>query len=138
MIIIDEYLSMRVVNGRWPEEMPDGELGLPMMAHWRLIQAMHQPRGGQLTQALAELSDSARSSLRRPHPEVLQVLDPRPLLDDAGRLVALYGGSLRNGEILAAGIANHADLWFGRADNVGPAITSGATELGLAVHVVPA
>lgn len=66
---------------------------------------------------------------------MLQVLDARPLLDDAARLAARYGGGLRNAEILAAGIANRADLWFGTSANVGPAIADGAVQLGLDVHV---
>jgi hypothetical protein len=65
----------------------------------------------------------------------VRVLDPRPLLDDAARLAARYGGGLRNAEILAAGIANQAELWFGTPANVGPAIADGAVQLGLDVHV---
>lgn len=71
MIIIDEYIAVRVILGRWPAAMPDDDLGLPIMGHWRLLQAMHQPRGGQLTRILAEVSEAGRSSLRWPHPEVL-------------------------------------------------------------------
>jgi hypothetical protein len=105
------------------------------MGHWRLLQALHKPRGGQLTRILAQVSDSARSSLRWPHPEVVRVLDPRPLLDDAARLAALYGGSLRNAEILSAGLAHRAQLWFGNLANVGPSTADGAGQLGLSVHV---
>lgn len=135
MLIIDEYIAVRVVVGDWPTEMPDDEVALPMMGHWRLLQALHHPRGGQLTRILAAISDPARTALRWPHPEVLQVLDPRPLLDRAAALAARYGGGLRNAEILAAGIANRAELWFGTPANVGPTITDGAAGLGLAVHV---
>ena len=136
MMIIDEYLAVRVVLGRSPAEMPDDELGLPTMGHWRLLQALHHPRGGQLTNVLAELSESDRDALRWPHPEMLRVLDSRPLLDEAARLAAQFGGSLRRAEILAAGRANNqAALWFGRSNNVGPAVASGAAELGLGIHV---
>jgi hypothetical protein len=135
VIIIDEYIAVRVVLGRWPHDMPDDELALPTMGHWRLLQALHNPRGGQLTRILSPLPEPDRASLRWPHPEVMQVLDPRPLLDDAARLAARFGGGLRNAEILAAGIANHAQLWFGTPTNVGPPITDGAVQLGLEVHV---
>jgi hypothetical protein len=135
MIIVDEYIAVRVVLGLWPESMPDDDVAIPTMGHWRLLQALHHPRGGQLTRILAPLSEQDRAALRWPHPEVLQVLDSRPLLDSAARLAARYGGGLRNAEVLAAGVANHAELWFGAGANIGPAITAGAEGLGLAVHV---
>ena len=136
MIIIDEYLAVRVVGGDWPAGMPDDQLALPTMGQWRLLQAMHHPRGGQLSQVLAGLSEADRAALRFPHPEVLQVLDLRPLLDHAARLAARYRGTgLRNAEILAAGLAQRADLWFGHPANIGAAVTTAAADLGLAVQV---
>lgn len=135
MIIVDEYLAVRVILAQWPEGMPDDDVALPTHGHWRLLQALHNPRGGQLTRILAPLPEPDRAALRWPHPEVLQVLDPRPLLDDAARLAARFGGGLRNAEILAAGVASHAELWFGTPANVGPAITNGADGLGLAIHI---
>lgn len=135
MIIVDEYIAVRVVLGVWPDDMPDDDVALPTMGHWRLLQALHHPRGGQLTRILAPLSEPDRAALRWPHPEVLQVLDSRPLLDSASRLAARFGGGGRSAEVLAAGVANHAELWFGTGANVGPAITGGAEGLGLVVHV---
>ena len=41
------------------------------------------PGGGQLSQAMAELSEPGRAALRRPAPEILEILDPRPLLCQA-------------------------------------------------------
>jgi hypothetical protein len=135
LIVVDEYLAVRVILGQWPAGMPDDEVALPALGHWRLLQALHNPRGGQLTRILSLLPEPDRTALRWPHPEVIQVLDLRPLLDDAAQLAARYGGGLRNAEILAAGIAHQAELWFGTQANVGPAITSGAAGLGLAVHI---
>jgi hypothetical protein len=135
VIIVDEYLAVRVILGQWPDAMPDDEVALPTMGHWRLLQALHHPRGGQLTRILSPLPEPDRSALRWPHPEVLQVLDPRPLMDRAAALAGRYGGGWRNAEILAAGVANRAELWFGTPNNVGPSITDGAAGLGLAVHI---
>lgn len=135
MIIVDEYLAVRVILGQWPDGMPDDEVALPTHGHWRLLQALHNPRGGQLTRILAPLPEPDRSALRWPHPDVLQVLDSRPLLDTAASLAAGFGGGLRNAEILAAGVAHRAQLWFGHPDNVGPAVTEGAAQLGVAIHV---
>lgn len=46
MIIVDEYIAVRVVLGMWTEDMPDDNVALPTMGHWRLLQALHNPRGG--------------------------------------------------------------------------------------------
>ena len=135
MIVIDEYLATRVVLARWPEGLPDDELALPASRHWRLLQALHHPRGGQLSQILEPLPEPDRAALRWPHPEVLQILDPRPLLDKAAQIAARYGGTgLLVAETLAAGLA-YGQLYFGRHDNVGRLLARAATELGIAVHV---
>lgn len=136
MIVVDEYLAARVVGGDWPEALPDDELALQASRHWRLLQALHGGRGGQLSRILGQLSDAGRDGIRHPHPEVLQVLDPRPLLDEAAILAARYGGTgLLIAESLAAGFAYGRQLWFGTEDNVGHLLARAAGELGIAVHV---
>jgi hypothetical protein len=95
VIVIDEYLAVRVVGGAWPEGLPDDEdLGLPASRHWRLLQRMHAPGDGQLSAILAQLSHAGRDGIRHPHPEVLGVLDPRLLPDDAAALAALLHNRL--------------------------------------------
>ena len=96
MLVIDEYLALRVIGGAWPDELPDDELGLPMTRHWRLLQHVYSPGAGQLSQRLAALPASDLDAIRFPHPEVLQVLDPRPLLNSAADISARYaaGGLL--------------------------------------------
>jgi hypothetical protein len=136
VIVIDEYLAVRVVFARWPAGLPDEELALPSSRHWRLLQALHNPRGGQLSQILAPLSEPDRSALRWPHPEVLQILDPRPLLDKAAQVAAGYGGTgWLVAESLAAGLAYGRELYFGTEQNVGHLLARAAGELGIAVHV---
>ncbi|MGH3598975.1 MAG: hypothetical protein ACRDQH_01645 [Pseudonocardiaceae bacterium] len=74
--------------------------------------------------------------VRHPHPDVLKVLDPRPLLDEAAAIAARYGGTgLLIAETLAAGLAHGRQLWFGTPVNVGRLVTQAAAELGIAVHV---
>lgn len=34
MIVVDEYLAVHVLRGRWPERLPDDELALPV--YWTL------------------------------------------------------------------------------------------------------
>ena len=136
MIIIDEYLAVRVVLANWPSDLPDDDLALPATRHWRLLQALYSPRGGQLSQILSSLSELDRSALRSPHPHVLQVIDSRPLLDNAALIAARYGGTgLLNAETLAAGLALGGQLWFGTERNVGRLLDRAARELGIAVHI---
>ena len=137
MLIVDEYVAVRVVLGDWPDAMPDDEVALPLMGHWRLLQALHHPRGGQLTRVLSSLSSADQAALSWPHPEVLQVIDLRPRLEDAARLAARFGGGLRNAEILTIGAAHGAELWFGTPTNVGRSVTAGAAALGLPIHIAP-
>lgn len=137
MVVIDEYLAVRVLGGSWPEGLPDDELVLPASRHWRLLQRVHAPGGGQLSQLLAALPGGDLDVVRHPHPEVLQVLDPRPLLDDAAAIAAHYAaGGLLIAETLAAGLAQGRQLWFGSERNVGRALSRIADDLGIAVHVL--
>lgn len=136
MIVVDEYLAVRVLRGLWPPGLPDDELALTAGHHWRLLQALHGGRGGQLSRLFADASPAVRSAVRFPHPEVLFVLDPRPLLDEAAQIAARYGGTgLLVAESLAAGLAHGRQLYFGRQDNVGRLLSRAAGELGIAVHV---
>ena len=137
MIVLDEYLAVDVLRARWPAGLPDDEVALGASRHWRLLQALHGGRGGQLSQLFAGAPDDVISAVRWPHPEVLQVLDPRPLLDEAARIAARYGGTgLLVAESLAAGLAYGRQLWFGREANVGSLLARAAGELGVVVHVV--
>jgi hypothetical protein len=136
MIVIDEYLAVRVMRAQWPPGLPDGDLVLPASRHWRLLQALYGGRGGQLSSILDQLSRAGRDGVRHPHPEVFSVLDPRPLLDDAAIIAARYGGTgLLVAETLAAGLAHGAELWFGIPANVGRLFSRAADELGIAVHI---
>lgn len=136
MIVIDEYLAVRVLLGHWPDQLPTDELGLPITRHWRLLQAVHAPRGGQLSRVLGLLPEPDRDAVRHPHPEVLQVLDPRPRLDDAAAIAARYGGTgLLIAETLAAGLT-YGGLYFGTRQNVGRVVTRAAADLEIDVAVL--
>ncbi len=137
MLVIDEYLAVDVTLGDWPAGMPDDDLiALPASRHFRLLQRIHQPGGGQLTGILDRLPEPDRQALRHPHPEVLQILDPRPLLDGAAAIGARYRtGGLLIVETLAAGLAYGHQLWFGTARNIGDRLADIAADLGIAVHL---
>lgn len=137
MLVIDEYLAVDVVLGDWPAGLPDDDtLVLPASRQFRLLQRIHNPGTGQLTGILDRLSPAGRDSLRHPHPEVLHILDPRPLLDEAASIGARYGtGGLLVTETLAAGLAYGHQLWFGTPRNVGRRLAEIAGELHVSVHV---
>ncbi len=135
MIVIDEYLAFRVLLAQWPERLPGDELALPTSRHWRLLQALHGGRGGQLSQ-IPQLPEPDRAAVRNPHPEVLQILDPRPLLDDGAPIAARYGGTgWLIAETLASGVAYGSQLWFGAEHNIGRLVARAAPELGVAVQI---
>jgi hypothetical protein len=137
VIVIDEYLAVDVVRGDWPDGLPDDDvLGLPVTCHYRLLQRIHDPGTGQLSAILGRLSPQDREAIRHPHPEIVQVLDPRPILDEAASIAARYHtGGLLVPEILAAGFAYGRQLWFGTPANVGVRMADIAADLGIAIHV---
>ncbi|MDE0804601.1 MAG: hypothetical protein OSA99_14935 [Acidimicrobiales bacterium] len=137
MLVIDEYLAVRGLAGAWPSELSDTEtLVLPSSRHFRLLQRLHQPGGGQLSQLLEQLSDGGADTIVNPHPEVLSILDPRPLLNIAAGISAAHGiGGLLNCETLAAGLTHGRELWFGTARNVGRLLTEVADDLDISIHV---
>lgn len=137
MIVIDEYVAVDVVRGEWPDDLPDDDI-LAMLAtcHYRLLQRIHQPGTGQLSTILAHLSATDRETIRHPHPEVVQVLDPRPLLDEAASIGARYRtGGLLVTETLAAGLAYGRQLWFGTEANIGRRMADIAADLGITIHI---
>jgi hypothetical protein len=137
VIVVDEYLAVRVVGADWPDLLPDSEdLVLPASRHWRLLQRLHSPGGGQISAALASLSAAGREGIRFPHPEILQVLDPRPLLDEAAQIAGRFGGGWLVAETLAAGLTYGRALWFGSEGNVGRVLATAAQALGIDVRVV--
>ena len=137
MIVVDEYLAVRAVAGNSPEELPDEQLALPVTRHWRLLQRLHAPGEGQLSQILAQLSVADRDVLRQPDPDILQILDLRPLLDDAAIIAAHYGNAgLLVAETVAAGLQYGRSLWFGTERNVGIRLAEIALDLDITIHVI--
>ena len=134
MIVIDEYLAVRVLVGAPPAQLdPDETLALPAYRRYRLLQRVHAPGAGQLSQLLG---DADQQAIRRPHPEVLQILDPRPLLDQAAAFGAAYrSAGLLVCETLAAGFVHGRQLWFGTQRNVGERLSEIAGELEITIHV---
>lgn len=140
MIVIDEYLAVDALLGLWPDAVSEDEaLGLPATCHYRLLQRLHDPGAGQLSAILGRLGPQDRDAVRFPHPEVFQVLDPRPLLDEAASISARYRiGGLLVPEILAAGLTYGHQLWFGTPANIGRRMAEAANDLHIAIHTAGA
>jgi hypothetical protein len=135
MIVVDEYLAVRSLLGALPADVPDEPVALPLSAHWRLLQRLHAPGTGQLSQVLAALPETDREVLRSPDPAVLEVLDPRVLLDQAAQLAARYGTGWLIAETVTAGLHHGRSLWFGSERNVGTRLREIAQDLDVAIHI---
>jgi hypothetical protein len=134
LLVIDEYLAVQALRGDLPFEVPDDDLLLPTSRHWRLLQALYGGRGGRLSRIMGGLPEGDREAVRYPHPEVLQVLDPRPLLDEAASLAARFNGTgWLVAETLAAGRRHDGQLWFGDEANVGRLLQRAADELRIRI-----
>jgi len=139
LIVVDEYLAVRALLGTVPDDLLDEDLALPTSRHWRLLQALHGGEGGHLSRLLARLSETGRLAVRFPHPEVFQVLDPRPLLDEAATLAARFSNTgWLTAETLAASRRNGRVLWVGEEQNVGRLLRTATDELGIQIEVAAA
>lgn len=75
--------------------------------------------------------------LRQPDPDILQILDLRPLLDDAAIIAAHYGNAgLLVAETVAAGLQYGRSQWFGTERNVGIRLAEIALDLDITIHVI--
>jgi hypothetical protein len=135
--IVDEYVALRVLVGDWPAEIPADLLGLTYTRHWRLLSALAVPAGGRISRRLAALDGDDRDVIRRPHPDLLEVLDPRATSLLAADLLKTVGPtSMLIAETLAAAIHFESDLYFGDPQNAAGSIGEHAQVLGLNIVVV--
>lgn len=137
MRVVDEYVALRVLAGDWPAEIPHDVLGLTYTRHWRLLSALAIPTFGRISRGLAALSGDDRERLRRPHPDLLQVLDPRDTSLLAADLLETIGPtSMLIAETLAAAIRFQSKVYVGDPQNaVGP-MRKHARTLGVDIVIV--
>jgi hypothetical protein len=116
---------------------PHNLLGLTYTRHWRLFSALALPTTGRISRSLAALSHQDRELIRRPHPDLLEVLDPRATSVLAAELLETIGPtSMLIAETLAAAIHLQSDLYFGDSQNAMRAIDEHAATLGVSVVIV--
>lgn len=136
MQIVDEYVALRVLTGDWPSEMPEDLLG-PYTRHWRLLSATALPSGGRISRQLGALTDNGREAVRRPHPDLVEVLDPRTVAPLAADLLQTIGPtSMLIAETLAAAIHHRSPAFFGDPQNATGAIADHAHTLGVELIVL--
>ncbi len=120
MKVVDEYIALRVLDPQWESSLLDERLLLPYTRHWRLLSALSAPsrNQGQLSQRLQSLSADAIDFIRRPHPDVLHIPDPRDHALLAADLLQTTGASsLMFAETLAACGAYDSDFHCGAPRN---------------------
>lgn len=120
MKVVDEYIALRLLDPQWESSLLDERLLLPYSRHWRLLSALAAPpqAQGQLSRRLQSLSASAIDFIRRPHPDVLHIPDPRDHALLAADLLRTTGASsLMFAETLATCVAYDSDFHCGAPRN---------------------
>jgi hypothetical protein len=134
VLVVDEYLAVRVLGGGWPG-------GLPTRTSSPCLPAA---TGGSCSACTRPAAVTSRScwrrcpavTQRRPLPAPRGPPDPRPLLDSVAWIAARYhAGGLLIAETLAAGLAHGHQLWSGSDRNVSRAMGSIAEDLEISVHI---
>jgi hypothetical protein len=139
MRIVDEYMALRVLRGDWPPEVPEALLGLTYTRHWRLLSAMSAPTDGRISQQLAGLSPEGREAVRRPHPDLIEVLDPRVTSLLAADLLETTGPtSMLIVETLAAAVHYRSAIYFGDERNAAGQMAEHAQRLGVEITIAQA
>ena len=116
MLLLDDHLARVALSGRrwpgWGSQIPV----LPWTLHVRLLRALLDSR------TLGRLSRSNRSAVLAatlaPPPDVLEILDPRPLAVATAQLKIEHNLSIAAAELLAAAITNDATVHIAES-NVG-------------------
>lgn len=145
-ILVDEYLAIRVVSRSAPDIMGDEAVALSYGRAYRLTRALRDVGPGRLqlkgrfTRLVEGLSPRGQALLAEwladPHPAVLSIVDPRPLIGATAALQNTYAVSLLQAETLAAGVDHDWPIRFGDPDSAPASVHRAARELGLDLAVL--
>jgi hypothetical protein len=141
VILVDEYLAIRVISGNAAEALGSGAVGLTYSRAYRLTRALSTSGPGRLrvrgrftrlVDALGELDQRVLYEwLGNPDPAVLEIIDPRVFLRTTAALQNTYAVSLLQAETLAASADQEWPIRFGDPDSASVAVHRAARELGL-------
>jgi hypothetical protein len=146
MILLDEYLAIRVISRSAPEAIAGAPVALTYGRAYRLTRALLDVGPGRLqlkgrfTRLVDGLSPEGRELLAEwladPDPSVLSVVDPRPLIGAAAALQNTYAVSLLQAETLAASANHDWPIRFGDQDSASIGLHRAVRELGLDLAVL--
>ena len=154
MIICDDYLALRVIVAGRPASIPTNEhLAMTPSTWWRLLRPAHtildtRSQGtapeitGVFSRIFAASSNPQIEAIIDPNPQIIEILDSRPLLSLAASLgtnnttPTRRSGSLNGLESLAAAVHHNGALWYGRERNVEPFIANRAPQLGIDINII--
>ena len=146
MVLVDEFLALRALIGRPPSEIEGEVPSLTYSRAYRLTRALLEPgpnrprirgRFSRVADALPQ-ADRLRLhlSLTAPDPDVLRIIDPRPLILTAGTIQNTYPVSLLQAETLAAAMVEDRPLMFQEHDSAPEALRRAVSEIGLDLTVL--
>lgn len=146
MILVDESLALLALAGRPHTELV-GELpALTYGRTYRLTRALLDPGPGRLSvrgrfSRLVEglsAGDQAALHVRLANvdPDVLVVIDPRPLMRTAAAIQNTYSVSLLQAETLAAASTHDWPIVFSASDSTSEPFRRAVIEIGLTLRVL--
>ncbi|MGH9042139.1 MAG: hypothetical protein ACRDZ3_18120 [Acidimicrobiia bacterium] len=146
MVLVDEFLAIRVISGSRPAGLGVGPVRLTYGRTYRLTRALSTSGAGRLqvrgrfTRLVEALGDADRRVLdewlANPDPSVLSIIDPRAFIRMAAALQNTYAISLLQAETLAAAAGQEAPIRFGDPDSAPAPVQRAVRELGLDLAIL--
>lgn len=146
MILVDEYAALPALVDRPPATLGGESLALTYSRAYRLTRGLLDPGPGRLdvrgrfTRLAEELTTTDRQllyeALADPDPEVLTIVDPRPLIRTAAAIQNTYPLSLLQAETLAAAVTHDWAIRFADRGSSSAAVRQAADELSLDLAVI--
>lgn len=146
MLLVDEYVALPSLAGRSPVAVQGQAIAITYGRAYRLSRALLDPGPGRLqvrgrfTRLADALSPADQHALRErlaePDPEVLTIVDPRPLIRATGAIQNTYALSMLQAETLAAALTHDWAIRFADAASAPDAVRQAADELGLDLQVL--
>lgn len=146
MFLVEEYVALPALAGRVPAALRGEPLAITYGRAYRLARALLDPGPGRLqvrgrfTRLVDGLAPSDQHTLRdklaTPDPEILTIVDPRPLIRCHRRNPEHYALSMLQAETLAAALTHDLAIRFAEPASAPDTLRRAAEELGLDLEVL--